>query len=124
MLISFSINLNSEPLCPCCLTVLSSRNVMFYGRFAFCPNCLHGSEVANPEEAVWAIVNYLHTRHLSEHRNLIFFTPQRKPKTSVQLIPFDSETYWREDAQPRGLVAVEKLSQEKAHQLGIESLEH
>ena len=110
MRISLTASFHTQPLCPFCLCDLGTNNVVFYGRFAFCPDCLGSSAGSNPDEAIWAMVNWLHSRHITDFRNLIFFTPQRRPNSSVQLIPYDSDIYFASEAQERGILAVDEVS--------------
>jgi len=94
MHINLTIENQRDCYCPCCLALLSTRNAAFLGRFCFCKTCVEHPFVNDPEAAIFAIVNYLHHRHLLVCRNLIFFVPQVKPPTSVQLLPFSTDGFW------------------------------
>lgn len=124
MLIQLTIQLNVDPICPSCLTILSSRNVKFFGRFAFCCECLDDPDSSDPEAAVWAIVNYLHVRHLHVHRNLAFFAPQAPVSCPVQALPFASQWFWRQEVSFDDHRSQLSDLQRKLALLQIQKLEH
>lgn len=124
VIIHLSIQLKTDPLCPACLNKLTSRNVAFFGRFAFCTDCLEDSDSTDPEASVWAMVNYLHSRHLHVSRNLVFFTPQAKPCTPVQELDFITQWFWRQESSFEENRLQLREDQRKLALLQIQKLEH
>lgn len=124
MQIDLTISFHNQPVCPCCLAPLSNRNVAFLGRFAFCKTCVDFPTVQDPEAAIFAIVNYLHHRHLSIYRNLLFFVPQIKPPTSVQLLPFADDPYWCDQDRVLQKGYVRAVSRFKKKMLEFEECDH
>jgi len=124
MHINLTIELDRDCYCPCCLTILSTRNSAFLGRFCFCKSCVTRPFVSDPEAAIFAIVNYLHNRHLMIYRNLVFFVPRVKPPTSVQLLPFSHDEFWCDKDRIIEKGYVRGVSRFKKKMLEFEECDH
>ena len=81
-------------LCPCCLELLCSDNIVFYDDVAFCPLCVlpHSDDVR--DECLRFFSHALSPNHWAAYRGLHFFAPSRRPKVPLQLVRRNSPDDW------------------------------
>lgn len=96
MPIPFSLSWSSvrPTLCPCCLEVLNSDNVVFNSNTAFCLLCVLPLMDGPRIDCLCLLSDAIAQDHWACFRGLYFFTPSRQPRLPVQLVRTGGPDDW------------------------------